>query len=210
MAGESPLAVSLCLISVAVGRVAFWFHHRRQLKRYVETLMRAYPENALVYQRKAILEHIRKDLDRKKITEEFAAKAGRWVQDRLAARVIETVGALQGEDECEPGLDEAPEVEGATRPTVRRGRRWNAAYEIYVRCVGELGRKPHSPAQSDTVSNVARRFMKEMNVRHSDIPKLLPLVVVMYFTPTEEDLMAAAVLNSLAHKRLRAEVEVKA
>jgi hypothetical protein len=48
-----------------------------------------------------------------------------------------------------------------------------------------------------------------MHVRHSDIPKILPQVIVTYFTPTEEDLMMAAVLNSEAHRHLRAAVEVR-
>lgn len=201
--------MSCAFVAFTVGRFAHWLHARGRFKRYVAALSAAYPENAFVYQRKAILEHIHRDCEAGLITREESSKASRWLQDRLASQVVETVGALQDEEEPEPGFEEAPEVEGAARPGVRRGRRWHAAYEIYVRCVEELGRKPYSPAMSDTVSNVARRFMKEMHVRHADVPKLTPMVVVMYFTPTEEDMMAAAVLNSSLHKRLRAEVEVR-
>jgi hypothetical protein len=141
-----------------------------------------------------------------KLTEAEAGEVLSAVRNDIGLSVTAQIGTLQAEDEPEAGLEE-PEDAGDPRPRVRRGRRWNAAYEIYLRCVVELGRKPYSPSMNDTLSNVARRFMKEMNVRHSDYPHLLPLITTIYFTPTEEDIMCAAVMGSSVHTHLRKLVE---
>lgn len=203
-----PRTLSHVFVAFTAGRVALWLHNRGKFRRYVDKLSTTYPESELQTHRKSILTKIREDVRKGKISKEDGDKADRWLQDKLAAKVIEAVGVIQQSEQPERAIGE-PEVEGHPGPFVRRGRRWNAAHEICVRCVAELGRKPYSAAMSDTVSNVARRFMKEMHVRHSDIPKILPQVIVTYFTPTEEDLMMAAVLNSEAHRHLRAAVEVR-
>lgn len=197
------------LAYIGVGIIAFKLHQRGKLRRYFKELLITYPEDIHTFFRKSVIRRIDRDVQRGFITRQEGDKVCGWVQNHLASQVITQVGSLQDQDEPEAGFEDA-EVEGGARPVVRRGRRWNAAHEIYCRCVAELGRKPYTPAMSDTVSAVARRVMKTMNVRHVDIPRILPMVLVAYFTPTEEDLMMTAVLNSSEHKRLRELVKVDA
>lgn len=177
---------------------------RNRIKQAVRELKTLFPSPT---QYKDICQEVRRRTLAGKYTEAEKNAILKIIQEDVGLAVTFEVGEFQ---EAEELAQEFPPQEQPNdpRPRVRRGRRWTAAHQIYLRCVAELGRKPYSPPMADTVSSVARRHMKELNVRFEDYPHLLPLISLLYFTPTSEDVMAAAVFRSAVHRDMRKLVEV--
>lgn len=160
----------------------------------------------LTSQLKSALVEVNSLIQRGRVSKDEALRIEKALRERVGFAVAAQANFLQQEEEPAEVFEE-PAVEGGPRPRVRRGRRWNAAYEVYLGCVAQLGRKPYTPAMRDTVDAVARRVMKEMNVRFADYPTLLPKVATLYFTPTEEDVVFAHTMRSEVHTFLRRMVE---
>jgi len=127
----------------------------------------------------------------------------RKVLDDHAQRTIEANRADDEGDEGDDGFEEEREevqVEGGievrVNRRVRRGGRRSAARTIYFRVVASLGQRPFSTSQKLVVEDHARRHLKDMNVRYQDYPRLLDLIVGMYFTPTREQVELGAMLAS--------------
>lgn len=177
---------------------------RNRIKQAVRELKTLYPSPT---QYKDICQEVRRRTIAGRYTEAERNAILKIIQEDVGLAIIDQVNAFQDAEEHEEEIAPAAEPDHP-RPRVRRGRRWTAAYQIYLRCVVELGKKPYSGPMADTVSIVARRHMKDMHVRDDDYPHLLPLITTLYFTPTSEDIMAAAVMRSSAHRDLRKLVEV--
>lgn len=193
-------------VIAAAGLVAYSVYKGRRVARLVRKLEDFYPSQPNHEEFLERIQQLQRWQAHGRVSAEEAREVTRILRNKLGVDVVDGIQGLQSLQEPAAGFEEQ-EDENTPRPSVRRGRRWNAAYEIYVRCVAELGTKPYSPAMKDVVMNVARRQMKTMNVRYVDYPRLLPLVTTMYFTPNAEEVMCAAVMQSDAHKALRALVD---
>lgn len=89
---------------------------------------------------------------------------------------------------------------------VRRGQRRRAARTVYHRVVAEIGLRSDSAGQREVVMDKTVSLLKEMNVRICDRPALMAEVQVLYATPLEEQLEAAAVLRNSWHSTMRGEI----
>lgn len=169
------------------------------------------------------------------IGETWASRLYRRLADVAAVRYTREVLA-QRTRECEEGYDEGdgegfttlhpPGIAACASPgslvnsqatgnsgtaekpvlRVRRGQRRKAATTVYHRVVAEIGLRSDSPGQREVVMDMAVRILKEMNVRNCDRPALLAEVQVLYATPLEEQLEAAAVLRNSWHSTMRGEI----
>lgn len=139
----------------------------------------------------------------------------RKVYDDHARRTIAENRADERGDELDDGFEEEVEevqVEGEVQErvvrAVRRGGHRRAARTVYFRLVATLGEKAYSAAQRTIVADHAGRLLREMNVRHIDFPRLLSIVVGMYYTPTREQAELGAMLQSQVFTRERQLVDL--
>lgn len=119
----------------------------------------------------------------------------------ISIQVCQSLHQTQEEEgqegfDVEVGPAAAEGLPPVVRRTVRRGRRWHAAYEVYLRCVRSIGLKPYSSAQNLVLQDLAVREMREMNVRLCDMPDLLMRVSQLYFVPTEQQYHVGGLLRS--------------
>nr|WPR18288.1 MAG: hypothetical protein [Chemarfal virus 54] len=197
------------LIAVGVPTTAaIIFHRKQRLSREFRVLKREFQREDGSWRIGQAYQHIddiRGGLFGGPFTEGDKDQLRRWVADSSAKNTL-----LQNRlDELHEGNEDGFEVEAnpvdPAHPLrrVRRGRRRDAARTVFHRVVASIGQRPYSHSQKLIVEDHARRQLKEMNVRTSDMTRLLDMVVGMYFTPSEEQLTLGAMLKSEAFKRQR-------